>query len=349
MNNYVASLLIEQVFSANLKNIPPSRLLDNLRRVNMDADLVGNPLFLSLAAQLYIENQRDFPSTQSRILRESILLLLKRKPADILEKFSDRGGVENLFPALESTAFEIQRSADVLSFKISSKELTGIICDTVSYCTRDELYNFLASTTGLISNAGENLYEFSHRRFQEYLCASYLFNRKTAIEAAVLIKNGLARKKRIWSEVAILYLEMMCDHDTTERIVTTLRQLVADNEGGWVAWYIGKIIESKNYQLIDQSRSLLTKNDMEQLRNLFLSAFLDIDSLPVSERAFCGKILGYLGDPRQGVSLNEQGMPDIAWCGMKAGQYRIGASEEIQKTVKNQVYGNNKWGTKIVF
>ena len=68
MNNYVASLLIQQVFKTNLKNIASSKLLNNLHRINMDVDLIGNPLFLSLVAQLYLENQKDFPSTQSRIL-----------------------------------------------------------------------------------------------------------------------------------------------------------------------------------------------------------------------------------------------------------------------------------------
>lgn len=349
MNDYVASMLIQQVFRTKLKSEPSSILIDKLHRIGMDADLVGNPLFLSLIAQLYLENQKDFPNTKSRILRESILLLLKRKPAKILEKFNAHGGVEELFPALENIAFEMQRFADECSFKISSKDLTGIVCDTIGYCTRDELYDFLASTTGLISNAGENLYEFSHRRFQEYLCASYLFCRKTVIEAARLIKDGLIHKRRIWSEVAILYLEMMCDHDDTERIVITLRQLAAENKNGWVTWYIGRIIESKDYQLTNQNRSLFTNNDIEQLRELFLSAFLDIDSLPVVERAFCGKILGYLGDPRPGVSLNEQGMPDIAWCHVETGLYKIGASDETQKMVKEQVYGNNKWGSKIVF
>lgn len=349
MNDFVASQLLQQVFRTKLKAIPSSRLLNELQEIGMDVDLVGNPLFLSLIAQLYLENQKDFPSTKSRILRESILLLLKRKPSEILEKFRACGGVEELFPALENIAFEMQRSADEPSFKISSKDLTGIVCNTIGYCTRNELYDFLASTTGLISNAGENFYEFSHRRFQEYLCASYLFNQKSAIEAALIIKDGLLNKKRIWSEVAILYLEMMCDYDVTERIVITLNQLVADNKDSWVSWYIGKLIESKNYQLIDHNRPLLTNNDIEQLRQLLLSAFLDINSLPVGERAFCGKILGYIGDPRHGVSLNSQGIPDIAWCHMSAGSYKIGASDEIQKKVKDQVYGNNKWGTKIVF
>lgn len=350
MNDYVASLLIQRIFKANLKRTSSSSLLDHLHEINMDADLIGNPLFLSLVAQLYLEQQKDFPGTQSRILRESILVLLKRKPTEILEKFLARSGVEELFPALESMAFEMQCVADEHFFKISSKELTGIVCDKVGYCTRDELYDFLESTTGLIVNAGENLYEFSHRRFQEYLCASYLFHCRTAIEAAILINEGLLHKKRIWAEVAILYLEMMCDNDAVERIIITLHQLIEKSEkGGWVTWYIGKVIESRDYQLLNQISSIYTNNGIEKLREIFLATFLDIDSLPVIERAFCGKILGYLGDPRHGVSLNEQGLPDIAWCHVKAGKYKIGASDEAQKTVKEQIYGNNKWGIKIVF
>lgn len=349
MNSYVASQLIRQIFETKFKSDPSARLLDKLHRIGMDVDLIGNPLFLSLIAQLYLENQKNFPSTKNRILRESILLLLKRKPAEILEKFKIHGGVEELYPALESTAFEIQRLADDFSFKISSKELTGIICDMVGYCTRDELYDFLASTTGLISNTGESLYEFSHRRFQEYLCASYLVHQKTAAEAALLIEDGLMHKKRVWSEVAILYLEIMSDDDAVERIAITLHQLVSGNKNGWITWYIGKIIESRNYQMMNQNMPLLTNDDIDRSRQLLLSAFSNTDSLPVTERAFCGKILGYLGDPRSGVSLNSQGMPDIAWCHMQTGLYKIGADDEAQKIVRKQAYGNNKWGSKIVY
>ena len=138
MNSYVASQLIRQIFETKFKSDPSTRLLDKLHKIGMDVDLVGNPLFLSLIAQLYLENQKDFPSTKNRILRESILLLLKRKPAEILEKFKVHGGVEGLYPALENIAFEIQCLIDELSFKISSKDLTGIICDMVGYCTRKE-------------------------------------------------------------------------------------------------------------------------------------------------------------------------------------------------------------------
>ena len=46
------------------------------------------------------------------------------------------------------------------------------------------------------------------------------------------------------------------------------------------------------------------------------------------ERAEAGKALGKLGDPRRGVGLREDGLPDIVWCEVPAGSFLMGSTEK---------------------
>jgi formylglycine-generating enzyme required for sulfatase activity len=46
------------------------------------------------------------------------------------------------------------------------------------------------------------------------------------------------------------------------------------------------------------------------------------------ERAAAGRALAKLGDPRPGVSLREDGLPDIIWCEVPAGPFLMGSTDE---------------------
>ena len=50
-------------------------------------------------------------------------------------------------------------------------------------------------------------------------------------------------------------------------------------------------------------------------------------SAAVEERNAAGNALNYVGDPRQGVGLNADGMPDIVWCKVPAGEFLMGNSK----------------------
>ena len=49
---------------------------------------------------------------------------------------------------------------------------------------------------------------------------------------------------------------------------------------------------------------------------------------PATERALAGNILAHLGDTRSGVGLREDGLPDIAWCDVSAGEFLMGSDQE---------------------
>jgi hypothetical protein len=51
-------------------------------------------------------------------------------------------------------------------------------------------------------------------------------------------------------------------------------------------------------------------------------------SRPARERARAGQALARAGDPRRGVGLREDGLPDIVWCEVPAGLFLMGSTDE---------------------
>jgi formylglycine-generating enzyme required for sulfatase activity len=54
---------------------------------------------------------------------------------------------------------------------------------------------------------------------------------------------------------------------------------------------------------------------------------LETGRLPAVERAAAGRSLAVLGDPRPGVGLRPDGLPDIAWCEVPAGLFTMGSPD----------------------
>lgn len=64
---------------------------------------------------------------------------------------------------------------------------------------------------------------------------------------------------------------------------------------------------------------------VEELANSKLSPY---------QRWVIGAELGWLGDPRPGVGLQENGLPDIAWCHIPAGKFVYGDAKTKQGTIE---------------
>jgi formylglycine-generating enzyme required for sulfatase activity len=60
------------------------------------------------------------------------------------------------------------------------------------------------------------------------------------------------------------------------------------------------------------------------------------DTVPAEARAQAGRALAKLGDPRPGVGLRDNGLPDIVWCEVPAGRFLMGSTDEDERAWDNE-------------
>ncbi len=191
------------------------------------------------------------------------------------------------------------------------------------------LISYLSQRAGLLVPRGVGVYTFPHRTFQEYLAACYLAAHEYPERVAALARQSPDR----WREVALLagatttargsdfalwaLAEELCPHEPAEG--------AAQSDGeAWGALLAGQaLVESANLAGVGE-------RDQGKVRRIVrhLVRLLEAGRLPAVERAAAGHVLGKLGDPRLGVGLRPDGLPDIAWCDVPAGSFIMGSRKE---------------------
>jgi formylglycine-generating enzyme required for sulfatase activity len=99
---------------------------------------------------------------------------------------------------------------------------------------------------------------------------------------------------------------------------------VGDSPRWWALWLAASTLCD------EQGRPIPTVPDLpEELCNNVRMALTALAKTPAAllppERALCGRVLSVLGDERPGVGLRPDGLPDIAWCTVEAGEFLLGS------------------------
>lgn len=192
--------------------------------------------------------------------------------------------------------------------------------------TSAQLVQYLSRRAGLLVPHGVEVYTFPHRTFQEYLAACYLSDDNETFPAPI---DELARRDpERWREVALL----AAARGGRVGIWNFIECLLGQNEPPsddqpaaeadlWGARLAGQalveVADVNHVHRVHQSK-------LDKLV-AWLIYILDKAALPAIERAKVGQILARLGDPRPGVGLQANGLPDISWCDVPAGPFTMGS------------------------
>ena len=183
---------------------------------------------------------------------------------------------------------------------------------------------------GLMENlAGRH--RFAHLSFQEFLVSRYLAETEREVERiAAYLENPARAGGSWWREPALLtigYLNVTAPDVATD-LVRRLAQLDVDRPVNSAAAFASAEIAATAF--LEWGGTGATRQALSRRLGALLE---DAQLTGVSGvmRGLAGRALGRLGDSRAGVGLRPDGLPDIVWRDVLAGEFSMGNSKKTDE------------------
>lgn len=325
-----------------------SRLLVALETI--PSSLTVRPLFLTLLAILFLENERNglegLPRKRGSLIHENIKLLLgrwtesRRSGKSLMQQL---GCTEKqLYERLESIAFKIQSKGQQKGEEPPIIDLEIILVELFQLgvgVNPHQVLAYMSQTAGILVSPYQRGYRFAHNMFQEFMAASYLSNKRQNDTIRYLIENQFST----WREVGLLIGDLLSEKNEMSQLWSLLDSLLDEhlpvNPGSgdprWYSvWLAARIVvEQEMYSSVQTPSKRGTIFRLKGWIRLLLRTFGALNSV---ERVEVGRALGVIGDNRPGVGLQENGIPDIEWCVIPAGEFLMGIKPEHIRNIKKQ-------------
>ena len=315
------------------------------------AELAARPLLLTLITTLHANRGGNFLAQREILYHEVVELLLTQWEAPKVVRDAtgqvisrqpslsewlklDKGVIRNTLNQLAFTIHSAQAHGEGAADMSRAQLIDSLLTATTNPdASQLRLIEYLRDRSGLLVERGNQVYAFPHRSFQEYLAACHLTDYGYPERVAHLARTAPSR----WREVALLagakaargskalvwaLVEALCRSDSE----------AADKkiDEYWGAFLAGKLV----VDTLDLGRlDPWNQNKISRVRS-WLVEIIEYGKLPALERAETGRILALLGDPRPGVGLQANGLPDLIWHEVPAGSFQMGGSAYSDPPVK---------------
>ena len=316
------------------------RLQEAIRRADL-AVLARNPLQLTMMTSLHYSRGR-LPDDRVDLYKEMVELLLVRWQEG---RLGESGGViralsyGDLESALERVAFVAHQAQGGKegTAEISEGVLLSVLKDYLggSWNRAKELADYIRERAALLLERGTGLYTFPHRSYQEYLAGSYLAVQPDfPDQMAALVRESYTQ----WREVALWAASVAARSKKMPHIAVDVAaalrpdDLPADpvSDIDWrLAGLCGEVlVEAGLSYVAGQPRHRLVLARSRE----WLAHLAEQGALSPIERSQFADVLGQLGDPRPGVGLRPDGLPDIAWSDpIPAGEFIMGDTKRTDE------------------
>jgi len=337
----------------------------DLQRAALDDDLrelASNPMLLTTMALIH-QREVGLPKERVRLYGLAVQVLLtrwqKRKGFSVSPELATVLGDDlKLRALLERLAYEAHqgqaersRAADlqrrdilVILEEPAYLADVGLAAEFLDYV--DQRAGLLVGQGGVDEGGASKTYTFPHRTFQEYLAGCYMVGEWDAL--GVYWRH--AGEGDTWYLAAMLGAEELRYNRRSVKELLNLAYDLApvdrpETEQEWRAslWsgQMAALFPPAEIRRVMQG----PKSGAAYLERLVprLVRILREEPLRAIERAEAGKALARLGDPRRGVGLRDDGLPDIVWCEVPAGPFLMGTREEDIPDLLKDLGGERDW------
>ncbi len=342
-------------------NEKAQRLNDELKPV--DPALKDRPLFLTLMATIFLRSEGEgLPTRPGALYRQSILLLLERwtqgkanAPA-LVDILGDKN-LDDLYQRLAALAYDVHRQyGNIPGTPEIDEALLYQHLKPLGRHVAADLIPYLSENAGVLVSPGQdderNVFHFAHRTFQEYLAAAYLVALCQQADSFKEVRSLIESQPQQWREPCLLVGDVLTDTAASENArASDLWDLLddllddapeeavpADDRRWWNVWLAGQIAQQQDLhqqEILRRSEKAVCESLVGWLVKLVETG----GALEPPDRAASGRALALLGDPREGVGLRPDGLPDILWGrAVPPGIYTIGGDEQAYNSLPEQQY-----------
>lgn len=307
-------------------------------------ELATTPLLLTLMVSLFVWRGGVLLEKSEELYAQGVDLLLnewerpKREPT---EEGTAPPQALSVHEWLQAPQQKIRQALEELAYRAHAQQATldaaariaesDVVDALLQAAGRDarpgRLADYIQNRAGLLIDQGNGWHSFPHRTIQEYLAACYLTRTNFPKQLATLVRAEPQR----WREVLLLagekagrgapyaawaLVDRLCPLPYTNTSTAT-------ESDWWMALLAGRLlVRTALYHAapLDESE----QQTIDTVKS-WLLALLGTTALPAADRVIAGADLGLLGDPRRGVGLSQDGLPDIDWIAIPASPFLMGA------------------------
>ena len=209
-----------------------------------------------------------------------------------------------------------------------------------------KVMRFIADRSGLINWEDHNVYRFSHRSYQEYLAARWMATGRDFRD-----KFDSRIDDEDWRETVLLAIGYQCKvrgapYDDTLDILyefwpEELGTLAATSRVLLLGEAFIYQLELKRLGRDKKARNLhadVCRDLTALMQQPALTAYLTDPKAQARTRFAAGSLLSALGDPRPGVGVGADGLPDILWLPVEVGDFPMGSDAASDEQPIHPVY-----------
>jgi hypothetical protein len=307
--------------------------------------LATNPLLCALICALHRERQRYLPKDRIQLYRECIQVLLERR-----DKVRGVDAYNLTLRQQEQILQELAYymvlngwSAVPWSAAVDRLQPKLLTLNLLPNLTAENVLRQLVERSGIIREPVKGEIDFVHRTFEDFLAA----------QAAVYARDiGLVVSKAEdpgWREVIILAVGLASDRNQSDcadilrglyvrgddvpnvksrprlyLLAAAALETVVSVDPDLRAEVENRVAKLLPPMTEDGAKALAVAGDLAVPH---LLTCLEEETLAPKIRQLCGNALSYIGDPRPGVGLRPNGVPDIAWCDVPSGEFQYGGAD----------------------